>query len=238
MATLRGLARRCLSSRAFALPPFSRGLVAAGSAVIALIDPTRADMIALLGESTGEYALRRLRDTMVQTPDGAWLLAHRPRVRGPRFEAGALQRAHSPSSLGGALGSFLASHDFAAEERTPVRFVVDEELAYVLTRYREVHDVWHVLSGLPPTVLGEIALKWFEMVQTGLPVAALSALAGPLRLSPADARTLARDLLPWAVEAGARAVPLLTVRYEELLDVPLEEVRRHLRFSAAPTLSY
>lgn len=237
MAHLPGLARRSFSSRAFALSPFSRGLVAAGSAAIALIDPTRADMVALLGESTGERALRRLRDTMADSPDGAWLLAHRPRVRGPRFEAAALQLAHAPGTLGGALGSFLASHDFAAEERTPVRFVVDGELAYVLTRYREVHDVWHVLSGLPPSVLGEIALKWFEMVQTGLPVAALSALAGPLRLSHADARTLARDLLPWAVDAGARAVPLLAVRYEELLDVPLDDVRRQLRFKAAPPLS-
>jgi ubiquinone biosynthesis protein COQ4 len=223
---------RFFSSRA--LPPFSRGLVAAGAAIVSLIDPARADMVALLGDSTGTHALRRLRDSMARTPDGAWLLAHRPRVRGPRFEAAALQRAHSPDSLGGALGAFLLAHEFDAEERAPVRFVEDEELAYVLTRYREVHDMWHVLSGLPPTVLGEVALKWFEMVQTGLPVAALSALAGPLRLSPADARVLARDLLPWAVDAGARAVPLLSVRYEDLLDESLEAVRAKLRFPAAP----
>lgn len=47
----------------------------------------------------------------------------------------------------------------------------------------QVHDFWHVLSGLPPTVVGEIALKWFEMMQTGLPVTALSAFVGPLRLT-------------------------------------------------------
>jgi len=46
-----------------------------------------------------------------------------------------------------------------------------------------VHDFWHVLCGLPPTVLGELALKWVEMVQTGLPVAAFSGLFGPLALS-------------------------------------------------------
>lgn len=49
-------------------------------------------------------------------------------------------------------------------------------------RYREVHDLWHVLSGLPPTVEGELALKWFELVQTGLPVCALGAVFGPLAL--------------------------------------------------------
>jgi ubiquinone biosynthesis protein COQ4 len=48
--------------------------------------------------------------------------------------------------------------------------------------HEQVHDFWHVLCGLPPTVLGELALKWVEMVQTGLPVAAFSGLFGPLAL--------------------------------------------------------
>ena len=51
-----------------------------------------------------------------------------------------------------------------------MNYIEDEELAYVMSRYREVHDFWHVLSGLPPTELGEITLKWFEAVQTGLPM--------------------------------------------------------------------
>lgn len=49
-------------------------------------------------------------------------------------------------------------------------------------RYREVHDLWHVLSDLPPTVEGELALKWFELTQTGLPMCALGAVFGPLAL--------------------------------------------------------
>jgi hypothetical protein len=53
-----------------------------------------------------------------------------------------------------------------------------------------VHDFWHVLCGVHPTVVGEIAVKWFEMVQTKLPVATLSAFAGPLRLPPAELREL------------------------------------------------
>jgi len=43
-----------------------------------------------------------------------------------------------------------------------VQFVDNEELAYVMQRYREVHDFWHVLTGVPTTVLGEIALKWYH----------------------------------------------------------------------------
>ena len=51
--------------------------------------------------------------------------------------------------------------------RPAVRFVDDLELAYVMARYRQVHDFWHVLSGLETDVFGEIALKWFEFMQTG-----------------------------------------------------------------------
>lgn len=46
------------------------------------------------------------------------------------------------------------------QNRPEVKFVDDAELAYVMKRYREVHDFWHVLTGVPTTVLGEIALKW------------------------------------------------------------------------------
>lgn len=47
----------------------------------------------------------------------------------------------------------------------------------------QVHDFWHVLAGVPTSVLGELALKWFEMVHTGLPGSAVASLFGPLRLS-------------------------------------------------------
>lgn len=39
------------------------------------------------------------------------------------------------------------------------------ELAFAMTRYREVHDFLHVLTALPPTVEGELALKTLEGVQ-------------------------------------------------------------------------
>lgn len=63
------------------------------------------------------------------------------------------------NTFGHQYARFMQSHGFAPEERQPVRFVADPELAYVLQRYREAHDFWHVLCGLPTTVHGELALK-------------------------------------------------------------------------------
>ena len=77
-------------------------------------------------------------------------------------------------TFGRCYADFMRGHTFSPDERCATRFVDDSELAYVMTRAREMHDFLHVLCGLEPDVPGEIALKWFEMVHTGLPVAAFS----------------------------------------------------------------
>ena len=53
---------------------------------------------------------------------------------------------------GGEYARFMGVRRFNPSDRPPVRFVDDEELAYVATRSREVHDVWHVLFDCPTTV--------------------------------------------------------------------------------------
>lgn len=70
----------------------------------------------------------------------------------------------------------MRKRNFVPEERPPVRFLEDPELAYVAQRAREVHDLWHVLFECPTTLQGELALKWVELLQTGLPMCALSVM--------------------------------------------------------------
>lgn len=55
-----------------------------------------------------------------------------------------------------------------------VRFVDDEELAYVAQRYREIHDFMHVLLGFDSiSVQDEIAVKWYVMHGVRVRVVAL-----------------------------------------------------------------
>jgi ubiquinone biosynthesis protein COQ4 len=44
------------------------------------------------------------------------------------------------------------------------------ERAYVMLRYRQTHDFLHVVTGMPTTLVAELALKWFEFLQTGMSV--------------------------------------------------------------------
>lgn len=214
---------------------------ALGSAVLAFIDPARADSVALLGDLTGERALKAIKARLEGCPSGRQILATRPRLRALPL---APLRALPPTSFGRVYVDYLDRYGFDPDERHDVKGVEDPDLAYVLQRYREVHDFWHVLSGLPPSLLGETAVKWLEMVQTGLPMTALAALVGPLRLPPSDRRLLRRVYIPWAVTTGRVAVDLLSVDYEGYLwdevggarDVPLVQVYRDLRFTPAPPL--
>lgn len=40
------------------------------------------------------------------------------------------------------------------DSRLPVRFVDDVDLAYVMQRYRETHDLLHTILGMPTNLLG------------------------------------------------------------------------------------
>ena len=103
-----------------------------------------------------------------------------------------------------------------------------------MCRYRQVHDFWHVLADLPPTVLGEVALKWFELKATGLPVCLLSGLLGPLKLSQKETKFLLTEYLPWVARSKSQCDRILSFRYEDNLHRPIDDVRAELSIEIAP----
>jgi ubiquinone biosynthesis protein COQ4 len=51
------------------------------------------------------------------------------------------------NTLGYSYFKYMSSNGFKSSDRPKVRFVDDAQLAYIMTRYREIHDFYHVLSG-------------------------------------------------------------------------------------------
>lgn len=90
-----------------------------------------------------------------------------------------------------------------------MHFIDDEELAYVMQRYRQAHDFVHTLTGLGVTVEEELALKWFEWVQTGLPMNMLSSLVGPFIVPWEARRRLFNVYVPWALQCGRLVILML-----------------------------
>ncbi len=142
-----------------------------------------------------------------------------------------LARTCPPESLGARFAHFMSSNNLSSADRADVRFVDDEELAYVMKRYREVHDIWHVLLGFESvSVESEIGLKWAELAATGLPMAALASAIGPLRVSPRHWPVLATEIGPWVLRNMVPLSNLITVYYEEHMEKNLIEFRKELGF--------
>uniref|UniRef100_A0A672ISI2 Ubiquinone biosynthesis protein COQ4 homolog, mitochondrial n=1 Tax=Salarias fasciatus TaxID=181472 RepID=A0A672ISI2_SALFA len=213
--------------------PVQKALLAVGSGVAALQNPYRHDMVAVLGETTGHLALTALRDRMRDDPEGYAVLTERPRIRLSTLDLTKMA-ALPDGSFGREYLRFLEENNVTPDSRADVRFVDDEELAYVMQRYREVHDLLHTLLGMPTNMLGEVAVKWFEAAQTGLPMCALGAALGPLRLNASRLQTLLTSLGPWALRSGRQARCVLSVFYERRWEQNTEELREELRIPPPP----
>ena len=83
--------------------------------------------------------------------------------------------------------------------------------------------------------MGELAIKWLELFQTGLPLAALSSTVGSLRLNPNEREILLSVYLPWSLEASkSLTTNLMNVYYEKEFDTPLAELRNRLGLPETP----
>lgn len=59
---------------------FQKMLLTAGSSIAALLNPRRHDMIACLGETTGEEALQKVLRVMQESEEGRQILSEKPRI--------------------------------------------------------------------------------------------------------------------------------------------------------------
>uniref|UniRef100_UPI0037E9857F ubiquinone biosynthesis protein COQ4 homolog, mitochondrial isoform X2 n=1 Tax=Semicossyphus pulcher TaxID=241346 RepID=UPI0037E9857F len=213
--------------------PMQKALLAVGSGVAALQNPYRHDMVAVLGETTGHIALINLRDRMRSDPEGYAVLTERPRIRLSTLDLNKM--ASLPDgSFGREYVRFLEDNRVTPDSRADVKFVDNEELAYVMQRYREVHDLLHTLLGMPTNMMGEVAVKWFEAAQTGLPMCALGAVLGPLRLNASRLQSLFTSLGPWALQNGRRSRCILSIFYERRWEQDLDDLRQELNIEPPP----
>jgi ubiquinone biosynthesis protein COQ4 len=209
-------------------------------------------MIAALGETTAGPALPRLRDTMLANPEGRRVLKVRPIVNSQTVDMEKLEKLPE-GSFGRAYITWLEKCGVTPDTREPVKwmfhnclffltvetesqvhYIADPELAYVMQRYRECHDFYHCINSLSVNVESELALKFFEFANFGLPVAAISALFGPLRLDSTKRARLFREYVPWALRSGSSAKPLINVFWEERWEQNVVALKQELGLEDPP----
>lgn len=193
------------------------------------------DLIAALGEATATpHFIYRLRDAMLSNPTGRRILRDRPRITSTTLDVSYLRTLPS-NSVGRAYAQWLDREGVSPDTRDSVQYIDDEECAYVMQRYRECHDFYHAVTGLPVFVEGELALKALEFLNTLLPMTGLSLFAF-VRMKPAEKERFLSLHLPWAVRSGLASNELINVYWEEVLEKDVDELRAELNIEQPPDL--
>jgi ubiquinone biosynthesis protein COQ4 len=123
------------------------------------------------------------------------------------------------------------------DTRSPVRYIDDYECAYIMQRYRECHDFYHALVGLPVVREGEVALKAFEFANTVLPMTLLS-LAAVTTMKRTEQARFFQIYLPWALKNGLQCENLINIYWEEELAGDVHELRQRLKVNSPPDMRY
>lgn len=213
---------------------FQRSLLAFGSGLVAINDPHRDDMINAFGEITGEFVLPNIYKIMQNDPEGSLILRERPRITSQSIRLGELEN-YPDKSFGKEYFNFLKANNITPDSRKPVSFVENEDFAYVMQRYREIHDFVHCILGLKTNMLGEVTVKIFEGIQLNLPMCWLAGLFGMLRLGPKHTDLYLNRNLPWIIDNAINSKPLITVYFEKHFNVPIDELRSNLNLKPIQT---
>lgn len=190
------------------------------------------DVIDALSGRSGERVFERFR----KSDTGARLLAERPNLVTTLNDRERLLEMPA-GMLGRAYGEFVAREQISADglvaaserARDPA---IPEERYWFGARLRDMHDLWHVVTGYNRDLLGEASLLAFSYAQTrnrgiGFIVLVAYLKAGPLP----HGRPMIRD----GYRRGKTAAWLPEQDWEALLAKPLAEVRRELRVGPPPT---
>ncbi|XP_058828029.1 uncharacterized protein LOC131687946 [Topomyia yanbarensis] len=204
-----------------------RIILSAGSSIAALVNPRRHDMIACLGETTGVSALESMHQQMLSSEEGRLVLIEKPRINTKTVDLEALKKLPE-TSFGFHYVNFLEKHEITPDSRMEVRFIENPDLAYVMTRYREVHDLVHTVFDMPTNMLGEVAIKWVEAINTGLPMCYGGAVFGAFRLRPKQRQNYLKYYLPWALQMGQRVKPIMCIYWEKRWEQNIDELRKEL----------
>ena len=198
-----------------------------GQAIVRVLgDSTKTHEIHRVEEITGRPRFRKLLAEMASTPEGRRLMAERPELSSELVDYDHL-RALPATTFGGAYVRHLDGNGITADyQAAATRHVDDPDIAYLMRRFRQTHDVWHALLGLGITGHEEVVIHSFSYGQLQLPVSAMIMVLGSMKHIVLEGRWGAlRHSMFDAYRAGREASPLMPVTWEDLWEQPLETVR-------------
>jgi ubiquinone biosynthesis protein COQ4 len=197
--------------------------------------PRVFDVIDALSGNHGERLFARFR----RSAGGARLLASRPNLLAVLSD-----RQHllglPPGTLGRTYGEFMGREQISADGLVQASMEggrgldpdLPPERAWFGARLRDMHDLWHVVTGYNRDLIGEAALLSFTFAQTKNPGIGFIVLVAWLRAT-GDFHW-ARPMIREGYRRGRRAAWLPEQAWEELLSLPISQVRSRLGLGEPP----
>lgn len=193
-----------------------------------LYDPTNANAVSEVGDLSNMNSLDYIKEKMKLDNVGSLILNEKPRIRNNILDLNKLSD-YDANTLGKHYYNFMKKHEFKSDERPLIKYYDDLENAYILQRYREVHDFFHVLLDYDIEVVEEIAIKIYESLHLKLASCSLAALFGSLRLIPnGEIIRLTSLFIPHIKYNAENNLFLMNVYFEKLLEKDIEELRKSL----------
>ncbi|MBC7172557.1 MAG: hypothetical protein H5U40_09035 [Polyangiaceae bacterium] len=220
----RRTTERTAAEVAFRGTALERARLAAESLRDLLHDPEDTTRVFVLGLVVNRSIFPRVLEQIHFYDEGVRLFRERPAIDSKHVDFERL-RALPADTLGGAYARFLEANRLDPDVFQPPPGL-PEVPAYLAQRMRQVHDIWHVLTGYDTDVGGELALQAFTYGNIGAPSSALITLGGLARFGLANLHYFALALDGF--RRGRRAAFLPAVWLEERWERPLGEVKREL----------
>ena len=185
-----------------------------------------------LNVGSGERGYAR----MIATPEGGRMACEQVELA-RRFTDKAWVASFAPGTVGAAYRNFLETTGYSADGLVEVSRVNQiEDIAHPYAWYgrrsRDIHDIWHVLTGYKADEsMGEAALVAFSYAQLkGLGWAFIASAASLKSLRIARSTLFARAV--WeGYRHGRKAKWLIGEDYEKLMHEPLEAARKRLNIA-------
>ena len=203
-----------------------------------LRDPDDTSKVFALIDALSGRSFERVFARFANSESGARLLVERPSLV-DTLEDREMLASLPAGSFGRTYLDFVSREQISAgglidasEGRTDPDPAIPEEFTWFGSRLRDMHDLWHVVTGYNRDLVGEASLLAFTYAQTrnrGIGVIVLAAYVKAGREAP-NARSMIRE----GYRRGKRAAWLPAQDWESLLRLPLHEVRERLAVGDPP----
>ena len=167
--------------------------------------------------------------------EGRRMLSERPSLQGKELDLAALERLPE-GTLGHEFARYFRDNKISPFETT---LELKSDVDYIGKRYRETHDLLHVLTGYNTDVMGEMELQAYALGNLGIRTAVLILVFSTLaqlktrQASPSLSGYL--DRLRTAYRRGRASQQFLDFRFEHHWETPVETLRSRLCAPTAPS---